>query len=80
MPRNFSNTVYFNKQEVLVVVVPHMRKDGLYYEVNIKGYPRFFMTWSELGRYDVADPEHVNLPYELVLAVSDMLEREKTGR
>jgi hypothetical protein len=37
------------------------------------------MTWSELGRYDVIDPEHMNLPYELVLTVSDMLEREKTG-
>jgi hypothetical protein len=52
-----------------------MRQDGLYYEVNIKGYPRFFMTWTELGRYDVVDGN--GLPYNLVLAVSDLLEAEQ---
>jgi hypothetical protein len=53
-----------------------MRKDGLYYEVNIKGFPRFFMTWTALGRFDVVNNEEVSLPYDLVLAVSDMLEEE----
>lgn len=77
VPRNFSRSVYFNKSSHLAVVVPHQRKDGLYYEVNIKGYPRFFMSWSELGRFDLAaneDPKAV--PYQLILAVSDMLEEE----
>lgn len=75
MPRNFTKTIYFDKKSVLAAVVPHMRQDGLYYEINIKGYPRFFMTWSELGRYDVVDD--VALPYNLVLSVSDMLEQER---
>ncbi|MBS1783202.1 MAG: hypothetical protein JSS78_09055 [Bacteroidetes bacterium] len=77
MPRNFSKTVHFDKQQVLVVVVPHQRKDGLYFEVNIKGFPRFFMTWSALGRYDIVGDEVNALPYHLVLAVSDMLEKER---
>jgi hypothetical protein len=80
MPRNFSKTIHFDKKDALAVVVPHMRKDGLYYEVNIKGFPRFFMAWSELGRYDAIGDEASSLPYNLVLAVSDMLEVETKGR
>lgn len=76
MPRNFSKVIHFDKLHALAVVVPHMRKDGLYYEVNIKGYPRFFMRWSELGRYDVTGEVESALPYNMVLAVSDMLEAE----
>jgi len=79
MPRNFSRTIHFDKQSVLAIVVPHMRKDGLYYEVNIKGYPRFFMTWSPLGRYDLVPDGETSLPYNLILSVSDMLEAEKRG-
>lgn len=56
--------------------MPQLRKDGMYYEVNIKGYPRFFMKWSALGRYDAVGDEAAVLPYELVLAVSDMIERQ----
>lgn len=77
MSRNFSKAIHFDKQTILATVVPHTRKDGLYYEVNIKGFPRFFMRWSALGRYDVVD-KNVSLPYNLILAVSDMLEAEKT--
>jgi len=76
MPRNFSKTIHFDKQHALAVVVPQARKDGLYYEVNIKGFPRFFMKWSALGRYDVTDRDDLSLPYNMVLAVSDMLEAE----
>ena len=79
MPRNFSKEVYFNKQSVYVTVVPIMRPDGLYYEVNIKGYPRFFMAWTELGRYDITEPDP-DIPYQLILAVSDILEAEKKRR
>ena len=74
---SFSKQVVFNKKTVLAVIVPQLRKDGIYYEVNIKGYPRFFMTWSALGRYDVVNNEDVNIPYELILAVSDMIEKNK---
>lgn len=76
MPRNFSTTIHFDKLTALATLVPHMRKDGLYYEVNIKGYPRFFMNWSPLGRYDIVGEEKNDLPYSLVLAVSDVLEKE----
>jgi hypothetical protein len=47
----------------------------MYYEVNINGHPRFYMAWSPLGRYDITD-EETNVPYELVLSVADLLEKE----
>ena len=50
----------------------------MYYEVNIKGYPRFFMSWSPLGRYDVVNEKEYDLPYHLILAVSDVIEKAKT--
>ena len=75
MPDSFSIPVMFNKKSLLAAIVPQLRKDGMYYEVNIKGYPRFFMTWSELGRYDVKSEAGLNLPYELVLGVSDAIEQ-----
>jgi hypothetical protein len=77
MARNFSRTIYYDKKTTLAVVVPHTRKDGIYYEVNINGYPRFFMNWSPLGRYDVVEEDGLNLPQNLVLAVSDILEAER---
>ncbi len=77
MANSFSKEVFFDKKRVLAVIVPQLRKDGMYYEVNIKGYPRFFMKWSELGRFDVVDGAEHNLPYQLVLAVSDMIEQRR---
>jgi hypothetical protein len=74
---SFSKPVIFNKKALLAVIVPQLRKDGLYFEVNIKGYPRFFMAWSALGRFDIINNEEVNIPYELVLAVSDVIEKYK---
>jgi len=47
----------------------------MYYEINIKGYPRFYMAWSPLGRYDIAGDEEKAVPYQLVLAVSDLIEK-----
>ena len=52
----------------------------MYYEVNIKGYPRFYMNWSPLGRYDVAEGDEQALPYQLVLAVSDLIEKQVARR
>ena len=74
MAKSFSKQVIFEKNALLAVIVPQLRKDGMYYEINIKNYPRFHMSWSELGRYDIADGEGMGIPYQLVLAVSDMLE------
>jgi len=75
MPSSFSNQVIYNRAAVLVVVVPRLRQDGMHYEINIKGFPRFEMKWSALGRYDVAGNQ-TGLPYELILAVSDLIEKE----
>lgn len=75
MPDSFKKQVVFNKKPLLAIIVPQLRKNGMYYEVNIKGYPRFYMSWSPLGRYDVASEEGIKLPYELVLAVSDAIEK-----
>jgi len=61
---------------LLAVVIPQLRKDGMYYEINIKGYPRFYMAWSALGRYDIVG-EDKTLPYQLVLAVSDLIEKHR---
>ena len=77
MSNSFSKPVIFDKKPLLTVIVPQLRNDGVYYEVNIKGYPRFFMTWSPLGRFDVVNNEGVNIPYQLILAVSDMIEKNK---
>jgi len=61
---------------MLAVIVPALRRDGMHYEVNIKGYPRFYMTWTAMDRYDVVAPAP-KLPYALVLAVSDAIEAEE---
>jgi len=77
MPDSFSKHFTYDRRTLLAVIVPQFRKDGMYYEVNIKGFPRFFMTWTALGRYDVAGEDIPLLPYELVLAVSDVIEAHK---
>lgn len=75
MAVSFSAQIVHNKVPMLAVIVPQLRKNGMHYEVNIKGFPRFFMVWSALGRYDVAAATDAPaLPYELVLAVSDAIE------
>lgn len=76
MARNFSRNIHFDKQTVNAVFIPRMRQDGLYYEVNIVGIPRFHMTWTALGRYDIFETD-IALSYSLVLAISDILEEER---
>lgn len=75
MPKSFSAQVVFDKQPMLAVVIPQARKNGMHYEVNINGFPRFYMTWSALDRYDLAGEDIPDIPYGLVLAVSDVLEK-----
>lgn len=75
MAYNFSRQFSVDGKNLLAVIVPELRKDGMYYEVNINGYPRFRMTWSALGRYDITGADN-GVPYHIVLAVSDIIEAE----
>ncbi|NDC40022.1 MAG: hypothetical protein EBZ77_00455 [Chitinophagia bacterium] len=74
MANSFSLPITYNKKPLLVVVVPELRSNGMHYEVNINAYPRFVMSWTELGRYDITDID-IKIPYDLLLAVSDALEQ-----
>jgi hypothetical protein len=80
MAGNFSQKLVYEGKNLLAVVVPQLRQDGMYYEVNINGFPRFMMRWSELDRYDLVPDEDVSVPYGLVLAVSDVIESRVTRR
>lgn len=46
----------------------------MYYEINVNGFPRFYMTWSAIDRYDIVPEAGIKIPYNLVLAVSDIIE------
>lgn len=76
MAHNFTTTIHYDGKAAHAVILPAMRKNGMHYEVNIGGYPRFFMKWTELDRYDVINSKGLNLPAALVLAVSDAIERQ----
>ena len=60
----------------MAVIVPELRKNGMHYEVNINGFPRFVMAWSALGRFDII-ADQPDIPYDLLLGVSDILEGMK---
>ncbi len=80
MARNFSTFIHYNKEKLTIVFVPVMQPNGLHYEVNIKGFPRFNMAWSALGRFDIiedADYDIADIPYDLVLAASEVLDKMK---
>ncbi len=77
MAYNFSRQITFDGKTVLAVFVPQFRTDGMHYEVNIKSYPRFYMAWSSLDRYDVVGDEGRELPYAMILAASDAIEEEE---
>jgi hypothetical protein len=74
MRDNFSKQIVYEGKTRRVIVVPTYRADGNYYEINVKGMPRFYMGWSALGRYDIVKEEGVAIPYDIVLAVSDIIE------
>ncbi len=76
MGRNFTKRIFYDGKSTFAAIIPEVRQDGTYFEVNVKNLPRFYMTWTELGRYDVVpDPENpIQIPYNLVLAVSDIIE------
>ncbi|OSZ82803.1 hypothetical protein CAP35_05940 [Chitinophagaceae bacterium IBVUCB1] len=74
MAVNFTSRIIYKGTGLLAVIVPQHRKNGLFYEVNIAGYPRFYMTKTVLDRFDITGDEKSFVPYELVLAVSDAIE------
>ncbi|WP_276132663.1 hypothetical protein [Polluticoccus soli] len=74
MKQNFTKRISFEGKIVLAVIIPEHRQDGMYYEVNVKNYPRFYVTMSSLGRYDIVSEPGLKIPYELILAVSDAIE------
>lgn len=76
MRQNFKKRVVFDKKSVLAIIIPEHRNDGIYYEVNISGYHRFYMHRSPLDRYDIVPQAGISLPEDLVLAVSDAIEEE----
>lgn len=75
--QSFSKELVFDKKTLLAIIIPQLRKDGMHYEVNIKGFPRFYMAWSPLGRFDVVNGDDLRLPYQLILAVSDEIEKRR---
>ncbi len=82
MSKNFTKRLSHDKKMLLAIIIPQHRKDGMYYEVNINGHPRFYMHWSNADRYDIVKENGIIIPYPLILAVSDAIEEEEypTGR
>lgn len=76
MAHNFSSPVHYDGQTVLAVFLPRVRQNGLHYEVNINGFPRFYLHWSPLGRYDITDPR-LPVPDNLIIALGDILDAVK---
>jgi len=76
--QNFTATINYDRKTVNAVILPALRQDGMHYEVNIPGVPRFYMKWSVLDRYDIINGAGLNIPDSLLLAVSDAI--EKYGR
>lgn len=76
---NFTATLHADGQAHEAVFIPHMRQNGKHYEINVRGFPRFEMRMSPLGRFDLTDAS-VNIPYALVLAASEEIERRAAWR
>ena len=81
MPLAFTTILSFDGRTAQASILPSLRRNGMHYEVNVQGFPRFFMRWTELGRYDILPHTEgaEKLPYALILAASDAIER-KVGK
>ncbi len=77
MAQNFTTNISFEGNQHLAVIVPTLRRNGMHFEVNIAGYPRFWMRWGAIERYEVVRPVDIQLPDALVLAVSDAIEARR---
>jgi hypothetical protein len=74
MAHNFTARINFDNRNVLAVILPVLRRNGMHYEVNIQGFPRFYMKWTAMDRYDIVPQHGLKLPDSLLLAVSDAIE------
>lgn len=78
LAQNFTTPIAFEGRSYLAVIVPSMRGNGMHYEVNIPGFPRFWLRWGASDKYELAKPADAKVPDGLLLAVSDAIEsREK---
>ena len=78
MPLAFTTILSFDGRNAPASILPALRRNGMHYEVNVQGFPRFFMRWTELGRYDILPDteDEERLPYALILAASDAIEKK----
>jgi hypothetical protein len=81
MPAAFTTILTVDGRSYPASILPALRRNGMHYEVNVHSFPRFFMRWSELDRYDILPgDETTKVPYDLVLAASDAIERQVRRR
>lgn len=76
MKQNFTARIRYDGQTVPATIIPQHRKDGMYYEVNIPGFERFYMRWSVTDRFEVVPQDGIIIPDTLALAVSDTIEEK----
>jgi hypothetical protein len=76
MPQNFSTNISYEGQTLQAVILPNLRRNGMHFEVNISGFPRFWLRWGAMDRYEVVRPAGVHVPDGLVLVVSDAIEKK----
>lgn len=74
MHHNFSTKIEFEGKSLLAVILPSFRSNGMHYEVNIAGFPRFWLRWGSADRFDLARTDNNEIPEGLVLAVGDAIE------
>ncbi|MEO6830974.1 MAG: hypothetical protein ABI378_01965 [Chitinophagaceae bacterium] len=75
MAQNFSTKIPFDGKNLLAIVIPALRNNGMHYEVNIVGFPRFWLRWGVSDRFELASHSGKGVPDALVLAVSDEIEK-----
>src|SRR4028118_1387508 len=79
VPLAFTTILTFDGRTAPASILPALRRNGMHFEVNVQGFPRFFMRWTELDRYDVLPDVEEELPYSLILAASDAIEKRVGG-
>lgn len=73
---NFTTSIPYNGGHLLAVIVSVLRGNGMHYEINLPGFPRFWVRWGATDKYELARPLDARLPDALLLAVSDAIESE----
>jgi hypothetical protein len=79
LAQNFTTPIPFEGRSHLAVIVPTMRGNGMHYEVNIPGFPRFWLRWGPTDKYELVKPADAKIPEGLLLAVSDAIEARLRG-